>query len=61
MGFADISIAELAEDHRLSVDDVLRLCDRLTIPYTTAATRLALEDVKAIIELIAEEGRSSPA
>ncbi|HEY9816590.1 MAG: translation initiation factor IF-2 [Leptolyngbya sp. DLM2.Bin15] len=56
MGFADLSIVEIAEDHHLSVDNVFRLCDRLQISYKTPQTRLALEDVKAIIELIAQEG-----
>jgi hypothetical protein len=58
MGFADLSIVELAEDHHLSVDEVFQLCDRLQISYSNPQTRLALEDVKAIIELIAQEGGS---
>lgn len=49
MGFADLSIAEVAEDHDLSVETIFRLCDRLHISYQTAQTRLALEDIKAIM------------
>lgn len=49
MGFADLSIAEIAEDYKLSTQEVLNLCDRLGIAYKTDKTRLALEDAKAII------------
>lgn len=55
MGFADLSIKDVAEDHQLSVDEVCQLCDRLQIQYTSPATRLALDDVKAIMELIAHD------
>lgn len=55
MGFADLSIQDVAEDHQLSVDEVCQLCDRLQIQYTSSATRLALDDVKAIMELIAQD------
>ena len=49
MGFADLSIAELAGDYNVPVEYVLRLCDELGIAYKHPQTRLALEDVKAII------------
>lgn len=49
MGFADLSIAEIAEDYNFPVEDVCRLCDKLGITYKTSQTRLALEDAKAII------------
>ncbi len=52
MGFADLSIAEIAEDSNLPVEEVLRLCDQLKIAYQTPQTRLALEDVKAIMAQI---------
>lgn len=49
MGFADLSIAEIAEDYNLSEQDVLALCDQLGIAYKSSKTRLALEDAKIII------------
>ncbi|MBV8883222.1 MAG: translation initiation factor IF-2 [Chroococcidiopsidaceae cyanobacterium CP_BM_RX_35] len=52
MGFADLYIAEIAEDYNLSVEEVLNLCDQLGIAYKTDKTRLALEDAKAIISRI---------
>ena len=52
MGFADLSIVEIAEDYNLSVEEVLGLCDQLGIAYKTSKTRLALEDAKAIISQI---------
>jgi hypothetical protein len=55
MGFADLSIKDVAEDHQLSVDAVFDLCDRLQIQYTSSATRLALDDVKVIMEFIAHD------
>lgn len=52
MGFADLSIAEIAEDYNLTVEEVLRLCDELSIAYKSPQTRLALEDIKAIASRI---------
>ncbi|MBD2043080.1 translation initiation factor IF-2 [Microcoleus sp. FACHB-672] len=49
MGFADLSIAEIAEDYNLPVADVCSLCDHLGIAYKNPQTRLALEDAKAIM------------
>ncbi len=49
MGFADISICDLAEDYHLSVEQVLVWCDHLCIPYRDAQSLLALEDAKKII------------
>lgn len=49
MGFADLSIAEIAEDYHLSVEEVFHWCNLLGITYRDAQTRLALEDAKAII------------
>ena len=31
MGFADYSIAEIAEDYKLSLESVFQLCDRLAL------------------------------
>ncbi|MCZ0900180.1 translation initiation factor IF-2, partial [Microcoleus sp. HI-ES] len=33
MGFADLSIAEIAEDFNVPVEEVIRLCDELEIAY----------------------------
>ncbi len=52
MGFADLSIAEIAADYNLPVEQVLALCDRLRIAYKNPQTRLPLEDAKAIISQI---------
>ncbi|MEM6446606.1 MAG: translation initiation factor IF-2 [Cyanobacteria bacterium J06642_2] len=49
MGFADMSIADLAEDYNLEVAQVIALCEELKIPYRNAETYLALEDAKSII------------
>ncbi len=54
MGFADLSILEIAEDYQLSPNAVMALCDRLKIRYETPNTRLPLEDAKAVIELIVQ-------
>jgi len=63
MGFADLSILDIAEDYNLSVEAVLSLCDRLGISYRNAQTRLALEDAKAIIAevTVLEEPPTPPA
>ncbi|ERT07729.1 hypothetical protein M595_2248 [Lyngbya aestuarii BL J] len=52
MGFADLSITEIAEDYNLPVEAVLNLCDQLGIAYKHPQTRLALEDAKAIMSKI---------
>ncbi len=59
MGFADISIQEIAEDFNVHVNEVLRLCDQMGISYKHSQTRLALEDAKAIMShLLAQERKS---
>ncbi len=59
MGFADISIQEIAEDFNVHVDEVLRLCDQMKIYYQHSQTRLALEDAKAIMfHLVAQKKKS---
>ncbi len=61
MGFADLSIAEIAEDYQRTVVEVLQVCDRLGIAYKSPQTRLALEDAKAILlELLAQEADPHP-
>ena len=59
MGFADLSIAEIAADYNLSVEEVLALCDQLGIAYKTSKTRLALEDAKEIISQILSQRHRS--
>ena len=59
MGFADLSIAEIAADYNLSVEEVLALCNQLGIAYKTPQTRLALEDAKAIISQILSQSHPS--
>ncbi len=59
MGFADYSIAEIAEDYQLTIADVFTLCDRLGIRYQDAQTKLALEDAKAVI-LAAQAQKKRP-
>lgn len=59
MGFADLSIAEIAADYNLPVEDVLALCVQLGIAYKTPQTRLALEDAKAIISQILSQRHRS--
>ncbi len=59
MGFADISIQEIAEDFNVHVNEVLRLCDQMGISYKHSQTRLALEDAKAIMShILAQQGKS---
>lgn len=59
MGFADLSITEIAEDYNLPVEAVLKLCDQLGISYQHPQTRLALEDAKALMSHIRTLGQSS--
>ena len=59
MGFADLSIAEIAAEYDLPVEEVYRLCQQWGIAYKTQETRLALEDAKAIISQILSERQNS--
>jgi len=60
MGFADISIQEIAEDFNVNVDEVLCLCNQMGISYKHSQTRLALEDAKAIMSyLLAQQEKSN--
>lgn len=59
MGFADLSIAEIAADYNLPVEEVLALCNQLGIAYKTPQTRLALEDAKAIISQVLSQSHDS--
>jgi len=49
MGFADLSIADIATEYDLPVETVFALCDRKGVAYKDQTTHLALEDAKAII------------
>ncbi|MDJ0650342.1 MAG: translation initiation factor IF-2 [Xenococcaceae cyanobacterium MO_188.B19] len=49
MGFADLSILDIATQYDLEVETLFRLCDRLNISYKNEATCLALEDAKMVI------------
>lgn len=59
MGFADLSIAEIAAEYDLPPEEVCHLCQQLGIAYKTQETRLALEDAKAIISMILSEREGS--
>jgi len=58
MGFADLSIAEIAEDFKVPVEDVLALCNQLGIAYKHPQTRLALEDAKAVMSKLLARGHN---
>ena len=49
MGFAELSIAEIAAEYQIEVEKIFALCDRFKITYKNEHTCLALEDAKAII------------
>ncbi len=49
MGFAELSIADIAAEYQIKEQVVFELCDRFKINYKNERTCLALEDAKAII------------
>jgi hypothetical protein len=55
MGFADLSISQIAATYNLPVERVFVLCDLLGIAYKNKLTNLALEDAKALIMAILQE------
>ncbi len=59
MGFADMSIVEIAEDCKAPVATVLAVCDRLGIRYQDAHTKLALEDAKAVMLAVMAQSKPS--
>jgi hypothetical protein len=59
MGFADLSIAEIAAEYDFPWEEVYYLCEQWGIAYKTRETRLALEDAKAIISKILSQRRGS--
>ena len=60
MGFADLSIADIATEYNLPVEEVFHLCHQLEINYKNQQTNLALEDAKAIISHILSRQNQSP-
>ncbi|MFM1841652.1 MAG: hypothetical protein RLZZ490_383 [Cyanobacteriota bacterium] len=62
MGFADLSIADIAAEYDLTIQAVFDLCDQLGITYKNQETNLALEDAKAVIMQILHRAQlgSSP-
>lgn len=61
MGFADITIADIATEYRLSAEDVGKICDRLGVKYKDRHTCLALEDAKAVMLAIIGDRQGQPA
>ena len=49
MGFADLSIEQIAAQYNLPVEQIFALGERLEIAYKNQYTCLALEDAKAVI------------
>jgi len=59
MGFAELSIADIAAEYQIEEQVVFELCDRFEIKYKNERTCLALEDAKAIIlEILAAKTNS---
>ena len=59
MGFAELSIADIAAEYGLEEQVVFELCDRFKINYKNERTCLALEDAKTIInEILAAKTNS---
>ncbi|MEM7759760.1 MAG: translation initiation factor IF-2 [Cyanobacteria bacterium P01_A01_bin.40] len=62
MGFAELSIADIAAEYAIEQQAVFELCDRFKINYKNERTCLALEDAKAIImEILAAQTNSGSA
>ena len=60
MGFAELSIADIAAEYQIESQTVFELCDRFKINYKNERTCLALEDAKTIImEILAAKNNSS--
>lgn len=60
MGFAELSIAEIAAEYQIQTQTVFELCDRFEIAYKNERTCLALEDAKTIIlEILAAQNNAA--
>ncbi|MFN6560633.1 MAG: hypothetical protein RMY28_012575 [Nostoc sp. ChiSLP01] len=57
MGFANLSIAEIAADYSMTVEKLFSLDNQLLIADKHQKSRLALEDAKAIIFRISSDTR----
>jgi len=61
MGFADLSIADIAAEYNLPGSAVFHICDQLGVTYKNQQTKLALENAKAIIaHILSQKSSSSP-
>lgn len=49
MGFVELSIADIATEYHLAIEEVFKLCKQLGVSYNNEQTCLALEDAKAVI------------
>jgi len=49
MGFAELSVADIAAEYDLTIEAALDICERLGIAAKDRHTRLALEDAKAVM------------
>lgn len=56
MGFAELSIADIATEYNIEQQAIFELCDRFKINYKYERTCLALENAKTIImEILANQ------
>ncbi|NJK72131.1 MAG: translation initiation factor IF-2 [Synechococcaceae cyanobacterium SM2_3_60] len=60
MGFADVTVRELASDYALELEAVLALCQKLGIPHHDADSFLALEDAKRILTAVQAPSPTDP-
>jgi len=59
MGFAELSIADIAAEYQIEAEAVFELGDRFKISYKNERTCLALKNAKAIImEILAAKTNS---
>ena len=59
MGFAELSIADIAAEYQIEEQEVFELCDRFKINYKNERTCLALEDAKTVIlKILANKNNS---
>jgi len=49
MGFADLSILEIATDSHFSEEAAMSLCNHLGTAYPASQTQLALEETRAVM------------
>ena len=56
MGFAELSIADLAAEYQIETETVFELCDRFKINYKNERVCLALKDAEAISNYFRNSG-----